>query len=234
MSHSPRSDKPTSPVLQFVHRIAASSHAEDLSDGQLLERFADRRDEAAFDALVGRHGKLVFSVCRRLLDHEEDAEDAFQATFLVLVRQARSITKRDSVASWLYGVAYRVARKARAKRARQQARQTTLTDVPGAEHVTDLLWRELMTLLDEEVSRLPWKFRVPFVLCCLEGNTNEEAARLLGRPVGTVSGQLWRARERLRTRLTRRGVGLSSGLFAGVFPEAATPAAVPRRCTQIR
>jgi DNA-directed RNA polymerase specialized sigma24 family protein len=112
-------DDQASPVLQFLHQFADSTMAKEWTDGQLLERFANRHDEAAFAALIARHGRLVFSVCQRLLDHEQDAEDAFQATLLVLVRQARSITKRDSVASWLYGVAYRVACKGRRKRARQ-------------------------------------------------------------------------------------------------------------------
>jgi DNA-directed RNA polymerase specialized sigma24 family protein len=123
-------EKPASPVLQFIRKIAASPQAEELTDGQLLEGFADRRDEAAFAALIARHGRLVYSVCHRLLSHEQDAEDTFQATLLVLVRQARSIAKRDSVASWLYGVAYRVACKARRKRARQQAREARLRVLP--------------------------------------------------------------------------------------------------------
>jgi RNA polymerase sigma factor (sigma-70 family) len=208
--------------------MASSPQAEELTDGQLLERFADRRDEAAFAALMARHGRLVFSVCRRLLDHDQDAEDAFQATFLVLVRQARSIAKRASVASWLYGVAYRVACKARSKRTRQQARQATLPDLPEAEPVPDLFRRELTAVLDEEVNRLPTKYRVPIVLCYLEGKTNEQAARLLGCPVGTVSAQLCRARERLRSRLTRRGVALTSGLLGGILAEAANAAIVPQ------
>ena len=221
------SDKPTSPVLQLIRKIAAAPQAEELTDGQLLERFADRRDEAAFASLIARHGRMVFSVCRRLLHHQQDAEDAFQATFLVLVRQARSITKRDSVASWLYGVAYRVACKARRKRARQQVQEARLPDLAGAEPVPDLFRRELAAVLDEEVDRLPSKYRIPFVLCYVQGKTNEQAARLLGRPVGTVSAQLCRARERLRSRLTRRGVALSSGLLAAVVAEGANAAIVP-------
>ncbi|MCI0461673.1 MAG: sigma-70 family RNA polymerase sigma factor, partial [Gemmataceae bacterium] len=220
-------DRPTSPALRFIRTIAASPEAGELTDGLLLERFARLRDEAAFTALVARHGPLVFGVCRRLLHREQDAEDAFQATFLVLVRQAGSIAKRESVASWLYGVAYRVACKARGRRARQQARETGLRDLPGAEPTAEVLRRDLAAVLDEEVNRLPEKYRLPIILCYLEGKTNEQAARLLGCPLGTITAQLCRARERLRTRLTRRGVGLSAGLLASVLAEGATSAGVP-------
>jgi HlyD family secretion protein len=128
------------------------------------------------------------------------------------------------VASWLfYGVAYGVACKARRKRARQQARQTTLPDLPAWEPLRELFRRDLAVVLDEEVSRLPRKYRVPFVLCYLEGKTNKQAARLLGCPVGTVSVQLWQARERLRTRLTRRGLALSSELLADVSTRTVNP-----------
>jgi RNA polymerase sigma factor (sigma-70 family) len=216
----------TSPVLQFIRKIAASREAGELTDGLLLERFAKLRDEAAFDAILSRHGSLVFGVCRRLLHHEQDAEDAFQATFLVFARQARSITKRESVASWLYGVAYRVACKVRRRTARQQAREAELLDVSASEQTPEVLRRDLAAVLDEEINRLPEKYRVPFVLCYLEGKTNEQAARLLGCPLGTVSSQLCRARARLRTRLTRRGAALSVGM-TGVLAEGVNATIVP-------
>src|SRR5262245_36773056 len=182
-----------------------------LADGQLLARFAAARDEGAFEALVRRHGPLVLSICRRVLRHEQDAEDAFQATFLVLVRKADAIAKREALSSWLYGVAYHVARKAQARTVRRQARQTDLHDLPAADAAPEVLWRELRPVLDAEVNRLPPRYRAPFVLCYLQGKTNAQAARELGRPLGTIVAQLARARQQLRVRLARRGLALAAG-----------------------
>jgi RNA polymerase sigma factor (sigma-70 family) len=200
-----------SPVLRLIHRLAAPPGG-DAADACLLERFRARRDEAAFAALVGRYGRLVLAVCRRVLRHEQDAEDAFQATFLALVRKADSIGKQEAVGSWLYGVAYRIAAKARAGAARRP-RPSALTDVPAgaAEHGGR---HELRAALDEEINRLPPRYRTPVVLCYLEGKTAEEAARQLGCPRGTVLSRLARARDRLRPRLARRGLALSAGALA--------------------
>jgi RNA polymerase sigma factor (sigma-70 family) len=195
-----------------------------LSDSQLLERFVARRDEAAFELLVWRHGTMVLNLCRRLLRQEQDAEDAFQATFLVLARKAHCIGKRQACASWLYKVAYRVALAARAQ-------GTTLAQLVGGaetlqatEATDDPLWRDLRPVLDEEVSRLPEKYRAAFVLCCLEGRTGAEAAEHLRCPKGTVLSRLSRARERLRQRLLRRGVSLSAGLLATLVADQAQSA----------
>jgi RNA polymerase sigma factor (sigma-70 family) len=189
-----------------------------LSDAQLLERFVARRDEAAFELLVWRHGAMVLNLCRRLLRQEQDAEDAFQATFLVLAKKARSIGKRQACASWLYKVAYRVALAARAEAAARAARERPCPDdLPAAEAPDDVVWRDLRPVLDEEVSRLPEKYRAVFVLCCLEGRTGAEAAEQLHCPEGTVLSRLSRARERLRRRLLGRGVCLSAGLLAAVM-----------------
>src|SRR5262249_38706610 len=154
----------------------------------------------------------VLSVCRRILhhEHEQDAEDAFQATFLILVRRAGAIRKRESIGSWLYGVAYRVARKAKACAARRTPRQAELQDVPRPEPPPEWLWRDLRPVLDEEVNHLPERYRAAFVLCYLSGQTNEQAAQHLGCPLGTVLSRLSRAREMLRTRLARRGLALTS------------------------
>src|SRR5262245_34870581 len=136
--------------------------AAGLTDAELLERFVARREEAAFEVLVWRHGPKVLGVCRRILRHEKDAEDAFQATFLVLVRKAASIGKRQAVGSWLYRVAYRLALRAKALAAKRAARRTRVADVPAAEPAPDPGRAELRPVLDEEVNRLPEKYRAPF------------------------------------------------------------------------
>jgi RNA polymerase sigma factor (sigma-70 family) len=197
------------------------------SDGQLLERFAVGQDETAFAALVQRYGPLVWGVCRRVLRHEQDVEDAFQATFLVLVRKAGSVCKQSSVRSWLYGVARRVAVRARqrAGQRREKERRAPSPSVSGAADIAE--WEEVRPLLDEEIDRLPEKYRLPVILCYLDGRTNEEAARQLGCPKGTIATRLARARERLRGRLTRRGVTLSAGMLATLLLHNAAPAAVP-------
>src|SRR5262249_24483285 len=156
----------------------------------------------------------------------QDAEDAFQATFLVLVRKPKAIGKPASVASWLHGVAYRLAMKARAEAARRRLCERQTVTMPTSEPPDEVMWRDLRPVLHEEVNRLPERYRLPFVLCYLEGKTNQEAAGPLGWPKGTVLSSLSRAREHLRGRLSRRGVALSGGLLAALLPNAA-PAAVP-------
>jgi RNA polymerase sigma factor (sigma-70 family) len=198
----------------------------DDGDGELLRRFAADRDEAAFATLVRRHGPMVWSVCSRLLSQQQDAEDAFQATFLILVRKAGGLRRPDSLSPWLYGVARRVALKTRHAVTRRRAREQEVIDLPAPQD-TELIWRDLRPLLDEEVGRLPEKYRLPFVLCYLEGVTNEEAARRLRCPKGTVLSRLSRARQRLRGRLVRRGVELSGAALATVLTSNAGPAAVP-------
>jgi RNA polymerase sigma factor (sigma-70 family) len=219
-------------VVHYLRRMAAPDGSGDLSDGQLLERFADQRDEAAFAVLVQRHGPLVLDVCRRILANTHDAEDAFQATFLVLVRNAAAIHKRESVSSWLYGVAYRVAVRAKVGNTRRRLHERQAPERSPGDPRDDATWRDLRPLLDEEVQRLPEVYRVPFILCYLEGKTNEQAAELLGCPKGTVVSRLARARERLRFRLTRRGVVLSAGGLAAALVQGTTSAAPPAALAQ--
>jgi RNA polymerase sigma factor (sigma-70 family) len=185
------------------------------TDRELLGRFLRLADQDAFAALVQRHGPMVLGLCRRLLNHVQDAEDAFQATFLILSRRAASIQNPDLLGSWLYGVAYRTARKARTQlaRRRQQERKAasvTSTEEPPPDHG----WQELQSALDDELNRLPEKYRLPLVLCYLEGLTNEEAARLLGWPAGSMSSRLARGREMLRDRMKERDRAAPAGFFA--------------------
>jgi RNA polymerase sigma factor (sigma-70 family) len=220
-------DEPLRFLLRRLRHVTDPGGDTAPSDAQLLDRFVAVRDQAAFELLVWRHGTMVLSLCRRLLRHEQDAEDAFQATFLVLARKAASIGRREACASWLYKVAYRVALAARSVAAERAAREQPCPDeVPAAQATDDLVWRDLRPVLDEEVSRLPQKYRAAFVLCCLEGRTNAEAAEQLGCPEGTVLSRLSRARERLRQRLLRRGVCLSAGLLAAVVAANGQPAEV--------
>src|SRR5262249_54569626 len=141
------------------------------ADSQLLERFVTRRDEEAFATLLERHGALVLGLCRRLLQHDQDAEDAFQATFLILARKAGSIRKREALAAWLYEVAYRLAMRMRAAAVRQRGLERQTTHRPQADPVSEAAWRELRPILDEELRRLPTKYRSSLILCYLEGRS---------------------------------------------------------------
>jgi RNA polymerase sigma factor (sigma-70 family) len=214
-------------VLRHLRRRLGTSDLADLSDRELLQRFSAYHDEAAFEALLQRHGPLVLGVCRRVLADRHAAEDAFQATFVVLVRRAKAVAWRESVAGWLFEVARRIARQARAAAARhrlQPQQEETMTPESPLSAATQ---RELRDVLDEELQRLPEKYRAPVVLCYLEGRSNVEAARLLGWSKGTVSGRLARARDLLRQRLARRGWGPAAGLAAPVLAGLALSAAVP-------
>ena len=195
-------------------------------DAALLKRFAVAQDQAAFAVLVRRHGPLVLGVCRRVLGNEQDAEDAFQAAFLVLARKAGSIRKRQSLGSWLYKVAYRTALHARAGRAQRKACEHGVRERPDPAASGQAGDEELRLLLDEEVRRLPEKYRAPVLLCYLQGQTNEEAARQLHCPTGTLKVRLLRARELLRRRLTRRGLAFSLAALLALLAEEAR-AAVP-------
>src|SRR5262245_20927079 len=213
-------------VLSHVHKLVGVQNLEDLPDGQLLHRFLEMHEAAAVAVLVRRHGSMVLGVCRRLLPNPHAVEDAFQATFLVLLRRARSLAGRSCLGGWLHTVAYYVALKARADGFRGQRRERPLVDLPCPEAPAVELWGELQTILDEELHRLPESYRASVVLCYLEGKTNTEAARLLGWPVGTVKGRLARARRLLRTRLGRRGLAVPAGFLATWMAQQAT-AAVP-------
>ena len=205
-------------------RIFRGETVSGLSEWQLLERYLERRDEGAFEALVSRHGPMVLGVCRRMLGDPADVEDAFQATFLVLVRRARQLGPRDAIGPWLYGVAARVALRARAQLARRRHYEPISLEYPAVAPVHEWLDPDLGAVLDQELSRLPAKYRSPLVLCYLEGRTHEEAARELNWPVGTVKGRLARARDLLRSRLGRRGLAPTAGVLAAMVSIDATAA----------
>jgi RNA polymerase sigma factor (sigma-70 family) len=201
------------------------------TDGQLLELFVDRGDREALGVLVGRHGPTVLGVCRRVLQHDQDSEDAFQATFVVLARKAKTISKHDSVASWLYKVAHRVGLRQRLNKSRRQSQEHQLRERYAAHRSEDSLHgvvqREVKQILDEEIQRLPEKYRAPILLCYLQGQTNEAAATLLCCPTGTVKIRLLRGREMLRKRLVKRGVALSIAALVGELLTQLASAAVP-------
>src|SRR5262245_53892314 len=216
-------------VVRYLRTLVEAETAEGLSDGQLLDQFLLRQEGAFLEALVLRHGPMVWGVCVRVLRDHHDAEDAFQATFLVLARRAASVVPREKVGNWLYGVAYQTARKARAMRAKRRMRESQVPDVPESAAPSDAQNDDLSEWLDHELSRLPEKYRTPIVLCELEGKTHGEAAAQLGWPIGTVSGRLSRARAMLAKRLTRRGVSISGGALFVLLAQQTTTAsaAVP-------
>jgi RNA polymerase sigma factor (sigma-70 family) len=216
-----------STLVRHIRNMVGGHNTTPRTDVQLLGEFRARRDEAAFAALVGRHGPMVLRVCRRVLRHQQDAEDAFQATFLALARHAASIRKRESLASWLHGVAYRMASNAKRAAARRRAHESRAEAPPRTGPGPDLGWREVQAVLDEEIERLPEKYRAVFVPCCLEGQSRADVARQLGLKEGTVSSRLAEARGRLRRRLARRGISLSAVLGAAALAEGASTAAVP-------
>jgi RNA polymerase sigma factor (sigma-70 family) len=198
------------PLLRYLRRLSGAT--SDVEDAQLLRRFLAQRDESAFTAIVQRYGAMVWALCVRRLGETPEAEDAFQATFLVLVRKAQALRDPQLLGSWLYGVAYRTAMKLRGQRARLAARETTLPE-QVAEEQAEQVWSDLRPVIDEEVNRLPEKYRRPVVLCYLQGMSNEEAAHRLGCAKGTVFSRLSRARELLRRRLEKRGLSASVGVL---------------------
>ncbi|HLW66180.1 MAG TPA: sigma-70 family RNA polymerase sigma factor [Gemmataceae bacterium] len=217
---------PMKSVIEQVRRAALFSDSAGLGDGELLGCFVETREQGAFAALVKRHGPMVWGVCRRLLSHH-DAEDAFQATFLVLVRKAASVRPREMVGNWLYGVAHQTALQARRTAARRAAREVQVTVMPDAKAIPQDHWHDLQPLLDRELSRLPDIYRAVIVLCDLEGQTRKEVARQLAVPEGTVAGRLARARVLLAKRLTRSGVAFSGAALAAVLAEQTASASVP-------
>ncbi len=217
---------PLGTLLCHIEQLTASRGAHDGTDGQLLEDFVARRDEKAFAALVTRHGPMVLRVCRRVLHHEQDAEDAFQATFLVLARNTASIRKRDTLGSWLHGVAYRTAMKAKRSAARRRNHEARLRAIapratPGPS------WDETQAVLDEEIRRLPPVFRAAFVICVLEGKSGAEAAVELGCKEGTVKSRVGRARRLLQRQLARRGIKLGVLLAALSVAESTARSTLP-------
>jgi RNA polymerase sigma factor (sigma-70 family) len=197
------------------------------TDAELLSGFSSSRDEVAFTALVKRHGPMVLRVCRRVLHHEQDAEDAFQATFLVLARSAAVVRKREALASWLHGVACRISTNARRAAARRRTHEKCAQIAPLSGPGEQLAWREVQSALDEEIQRLPEKYRAVFVPCCLEGASRADVARQLGLKEGTVSSRLATARKLLRQRLARRGITLSAVLAAVALTQGTGRGSVP-------
>jgi cytochrome c peroxidase len=214
----------SSTVVQLIRRFQ-DERGRPLSDPVLLEQFCERGDEAAFATLLYRHGPMVLGVCRSVLHNEADAEDAFQATFLILARKAASIRKTASVGSWLHGVAHRTALKARARSATREKNEARAPARPVSQP-DDLAWREVQQLLHEELTGLAERYRDPLVACYLEGRTQEEAAAQLGVAVSTLKERMERGRSLLRARLVRRGLGPAAILAAATWPAAAS-ASVP-------
>jgi RNA polymerase sigma factor (sigma-70 family) len=202
-------------LLLHVRQVASQA-APTSDDAALLDGFVTGHDPAAFAALVARHGPMVWRVCRRVLDNRHDAEDAFQATFLVLARKAASVRPAGTLAAWLHGVACRVALGARTAAARRRRRENSAPNLtapdPCPDPLAELTARDAVQIIDEEVQRLPTTYRLPVILCCLEGLSQEEAARRLGWTPGSVKGRLERGRKRLHQQLTRRGLGLAAAL----------------------
>ncbi len=213
------------PLLQFVNKAALACN-DQVADDQLLERFLIQRDEQAFAVLVHRHGPMVMGVCRRVLHHSQDAEDAFQATFLVLVRKAGSIVHREKVSSWLYGVAHRTALEARTIRARRKVKEAQVPTRRDAS-IEDENRRELQAEIDRHLCALPEKYRLPILLCDLQGKTQQEAAKQLGWPEGTVSGRLFRGRQMLAKRLSSQGVTVTAVTLPVLLSQQTWSAAVP-------
>jgi RNA polymerase sigma factor (sigma-70 family) len=210
-------------ALKHLHQVLHPTGGDALTDGQLLARFIASRDEAAFAALVRRHGPMVLGVCRRILRHTQDAEDAFQAAFLVLARKANSVANRQAVGSWLYRVSCRIALESKAINDKRRTREKQVEAMPHPEvdprEVQD--WRPL---LDRELNLLPESYRAVIVTCDLEGRSRKEAARHLGLSEGTVSSRLTRGRRLLAKRLSRYGVSLPGGVLAATMAEGAASA----------
>lgn len=216
-----------SKVLQHLRRAVLLKDGAGLTDAQLLHEYLSRREEAALSALVRRHGPMIWGVCRRILFNYHDAEDAFQATFLVFVRKAASIAAPELLANWLYGVAHQTALKARATAAKRKTRERQVTEMPEPAAPENDIWNDLQPMLDQELSLLSDKYRAAIVLCDLEGKTRKEAARQLGVPEGTVAARLTRGRKMLAQRLARRGLAISSGSLAAVLAQNTASASVP-------
>jgi RNA polymerase sigma factor (sigma-70 family) len=217
-------------LIQYLRRLSTVDGGPCPSDADLLRRFTSERDAVAFELLVRRHGPMVLGLCRRLMHDDHDVEDAFQATFLALVRKAASVGRGEALGAWLHKVAYRVALAVRSER--RGRREQSLAEAPAvvgpSDPYAEAAWRELRSVLDQEVGRLPRRYREAFVLCCLTGKSNAEAARELGCPVGTVESRLARARARLRGALLRRGFAPAAvALAAAPSPSGASPAALP-------
>jgi RNA polymerase sigma factor (sigma-70 family) len=210
-------------VLGQFRKLSVSACTPDATDGELLARFVEHQDQAAFATLVRRHNSMVFSVCRRVLANVQDAEDAGQATFLVLAQKAASIRKTASLTSWLHGVAFRVASNLRVERSRRRVREMT-PRAPRQAGSSELSWQEVQSILDEELLQLPETLRAPLLLCLLEGKTRDEAAGELGWSLSTLRGRLERGRKQLQERLVKRGLTLAIALLGTIVVEGTAAA----------
>jgi RNA polymerase sigma factor (sigma-70 family) len=218
---------PTARLIPTLRRAVLASPAAGPTDGQLLAEFVRVADPDAFAALVRRHGPMVLGVCRRLAGNPHDADDAFQAVFVVLARRAASVRPREQVGNWLYGVAYRTALKARAIQARRRTREAQVDPMPHPPTPPPDVWSDLRPVIDAELARLPDRLRLPIVLCDLEGRAQREVAKQLGLPPATLANRLASARRVVAKRLTERGITLSGGALAAVVSANAANAAVP-------
>jgi len=224
--------KPDIPSPRSLPSETGPDCAADAPDAQLLTRFANEHDDAGFALLMQRHGPMVWGVCQRVLRNVHDAEDAFQAVFLVLARKARSLRRPERLGNWLYGVAYRTALKGRAARARRCFHEGQAAPPSESTAVEEAEWRDLRPVLDEELNRLLVKYRTAIVLYYLEGLTQEEIARRLGCPRQTIATRLARGCARLRVRLTRRGVALSAAALATALSATVLRASPPARVVE--
>ncbi|HEX4611150.1 MAG TPA: RNA polymerase sigma factor, partial [Urbifossiella sp.] len=214
-------------LVEVIQNLGRRPTPDDPDDGKLLGLFIEHRDESAFAALVRRHGPMVWGVCRRIVGHHQDAEDAFQATFLVLARKAAVVRPRRMVANWLYGVANRTALKAKVMAGKRHAREKQMPHLPEAGAGRQESWAGLDRLIDRELATLPDKYRIAVVLCDLEGKKGKDAARQLKIPEGTLASRLRTGRVMLAKRLTRNGITLSGGALAAVISGHAVKAGVP-------
>src|SRR5262245_41485786 len=221
------STRTLSAVLNSTRRSPTRGPDGGPADCELLRAFVDTANPAAFEALVCRHGPMVFRLCRRLLGNAPDADDAFQATFLLLARRAGSIRNAQSLAGWLHGVAYRMAADTRRAASRRRKYEGRVAPAPPTDPAVAAACREIQAALEEEIGALPPADREPFVLCCLEHLGAAEAAVRLGLTESAVRGRLARARKRLGQRLARRGVSLTAALATVVLSGGGAPAAVP-------
>ncbi|HYV38794.1 MAG TPA: RNA polymerase sigma factor, partial [Gemmataceae bacterium] len=217
-----RQSSSLSELLKIMLGEPLSQHG----DRELLRDFIENHTEAAFAAILDRHGPMVLGLCRRQLGDAHLAEDVLQATFLVLARKARSIRRRESLASWLYGVATRLSRQARLAEAARSKRERQAASEHGQSSAGDPVWDDLLRVLDEELQRLPERYRQPLLLCYLEGRTQDEAAKHLGWSLITLRRRLEKGRDLLRTRMTTRGATLGAGLFAGFLAPSIVSAAL--------
>jgi RNA polymerase sigma factor (sigma-70 family) len=214
-------------ALEWARSTIRDRELSALSDAELLSHFLESREEASFAAIVKRHGPLVLGVCKRFLRNHHDAEDAFQAVFLVLMKRADSIKPRAQLASWLYGVAYKTAYKTRQYLGKHRVRERAAIRLFGRPDASDGQWDDFWFILDQELNRLPSKYRDPIILCDLDGRSRREAAHVLGILDGTLSGRLTRGRRQLAARLTRRGVSLSGAVMAALLVNESARAAMP-------